>query len=160
MAEEASGNNFDRVLEFSDDIERRVEEYRGTAKKLIQDRKGLEDTLRLLEDSLSDFSLSEVDSDEMKATIARLRTRIQTVQLDVLNHRDSVQEEALKKVEAKIADLIGGIENEEEPDRDVRDRLQLYLNACSEGTGSQDLVFEKLLLSCSCLLYTSPSPRD
>ena len=145
----ANGNNFDRVLEFSDDIERRVEEYRDNAKRLIQDRKGLEETLAMLEDSLTDFSLSEVDSEEVRVNIERLQTRIQTVEVNVLHHRDPIQEESLQKIDMKIAELVSGIESEEEPERGVSERLQSYLNACSEGSGSQDLVFEKLILSCS-----------
>lgn len=149
MEDKNNDDDFNRILEFSDDIEKRVEEYRSTAKRLIQDRKGLEDTLGILEDSLSDLSLSKIDSDEIKANVNRLRSRVQTVRVEVLNNRDPLQAEAHMKVDMKIAELISGIESEKEPLDGVRERLKLYLNACSEGTGTHDFVFEKLVLSCS-----------
>ena len=107
-----------------------------------------QDDIRLLMDTIANSSadnqcLTEVDKEEIRAKISRMKIRLDTIQIQVKVCRDEGQAEALAKVDMKIEDLIEKVESNAP---EAIGLAQSYLNACSQGTGSR---FEALLLSCT-----------
>ncbi len=124
------GAGTENLLKLVDDVERRVEEYRRAAEKLIQDRKELEESLAVVEALPNDLKdISEVDKEEIIANTNRLRTRMATVVCAVHTVRDPFQAEALSKTEEKIAELVAELEAETVGSPE---KLRLYVNSCSK----------------------------
>ena len=131
------------IQEMLDDVERRIEEHRSLALKLLHEKCSLQETLKTLvaTSKAEQVNLSDVDREELQVTIDRLNTRLSTVDVTIVTSRDESQVEALEKVNGMITELIaksGCLE--------ALPLAESYLNSCSRGTGSK---FEKHLLSCT-----------
>lgn len=135
--------------ELLDDVERRVEELRDMARKLIQEQSNLSSTLTVLDRSMDeggdnfDETFSTVDREDLKSRISQLHSRLSSVAVEVKTVRDIQQTEALGKVGEKINELITEIET---GDPEALQKAQSYLDACTIGTGTK---FESMVLACA-----------
>lgn len=134
----------ERFNEILDEIEKKVEDQRAKALSLIEEQVNCEKVLKTLSQSAAeDELLSDIDKEELAATITRLQSRLANVVIEVKTSRNESQVEALQKVNGKIDDLIEKIQVDL-PEAKVT--AEMYLNSCSVGNGSK---FESLLLSCT-----------
>lgn len=78
----------------------------------------------------------------------RVVSRCLTVEVRVLTHRDTMQEEAMHQVNSLIDSLVVGIKTD--PDNS-KARCVSYMNACSAHLvqGATDKNFESALLGCT-----------
>ena len=134
-------DQFDELL---DDVEKKVEEHRAKLLAALKDQEEINVLMDTISNSSEEHqSLTEVDKEDIKAKISRLKKRLDTVQIQVKVCRDECQVDALAKVEMQLSELVTKVESNAP---DALTVAQSYLNACSQGTGSR---FEALLLSCT-----------
>ena len=88
-------------------------------------------------------TLSDVDKEEIHAILDRLQTRLNSVSISLVTHRNESQTNAVEKVNEMLNQLV---EKVQEGSEDAPKLANSYLNSCSNGTGSK---FEALLLSCT-----------
>jgi hypothetical protein len=136
----------DNVQEVMDGVEKEIETLRSNAIKMVRDRQNLEAILADIVDPANAVDLSEVDKEEIEASVIRLKRRLATVSIDIGTSRDQSQEDALKRVDEKIHDLVTMIECNSQEAFSV---AESYRNSCSNGTGSNCSRFEAILLSCT-----------
>ena len=133
--------NFQEVL---DQIEVEVEGLRNSALKIKEEQFNTLKTLKAIsQSSKENEELSEVEKEEIVATVERLHIRLSNLDIKLNVSRNETQVEALQKVNEKIECLVELVQcNSPEAENIAKS----YLNSCSNGTGSR---FEALLLSCT-----------
>jgi len=140
----------DDVLELLDGIERQIETLRSSCQSLIEEKASLLKTLSTVSAlSSAAATLSEVDRGELVTTSGRLKSRLESVNIELSVKRDDCQSESLVRLNELITQLISQVESLEDDYRrtSVLQTAQLYKEAClNGGTGSK---FEGLLVSCT-----------
>ena len=136
----------DNFHELLDGIERNIEEHRSLALRLIKDHESYTNVLLTVSKSLleeENEALSDVDKEEIQAVLSRLHTRLDSVRVCLVTHRNESQAKAVEQINKQLDELVEMIQNGSD---DAPKIAESYLNACSNGTGSK---FEALLLSCT-----------
>lgn len=152
------------VLELVDDVERHIELLRKSVLDMAREKEALSASLAhvstfVLEQQCVDGTassgssgaganslMSPVDMEELKATVERLRHRLDTVHVRTETSRDDHQKEALQKVNLEIEGLVHELQNDWGNASTMTKAKTLYDSCMSGGTGSK---FEGLLLSCT-----------
>ena len=136
--------SMEHFQEILDQIESEVEAIRSQALKLKSEQENTLKTLKaILQSSQENGDLSEIDKEELGATVDRLSVRLSNVEIMMNISRNQCQKEALAKISEKIDSLVEMVECSSPEAKKI---AQSYLNSCSNGTGSK---FEALLLSCT-----------
>ncbi len=140
-------SSMDRVLELLDEVEGQVERHRKKATELQREHAQLIDTLKTLSSIPEEMGLGSADSDDVAANLERLRGRLEAVEVGIRLRRSSEQEDALKRVETKIDEVMNAVQGGDDNASEV---LKGYLGAADlEGGGKEDPKFQGLLLSCA-----------
>jgi len=95
-----------------DDIEDQVQKLRTEAVSLIEDKEDIQTTLEMISAPDQLDGLSDVDREEIEATVDRLAQRVNAVNINVTTARSSTQQESLHHVNRAIDTLIFQIQTD------------------------------------------------
>ena len=144
VANESCNDNIRQVL---DDVESQIEQLRESLSKLVKEKDSLNDVLEGIHQSLPDTELSLVEKEEISLEVARLRGRVEDMQVQVVTRRTRSQMEAKMVLESEMMKLV----KEVEQGGDNSEQLcRSYLAACGDSSeGVTNHKFEKLILDCN-----------
>ncbi|XP_071965810.1 BAG family molecular chaperone regulator 2-like [Antedon mediterranea] len=138
---------FDYLLITLDELEKQVESFRDTAKKLQEDKQEILEKINKVSESQAISDLTEEKKDELELYIDRLCKRCITVELSVITVRSTHQEKAILKIKDILKKLKADIQSDTPG---TREKITRYLNTCTtDGDGTLDYHFQAILLDCA-----------
>ncbi|CAN9499903.1 unnamed protein product [Ophioblennius macclurei] len=137
-----------RLLETLDQLETRVEALREAASAMEQERECILEMIQSLQNSQEMRNICAGEREELNLTADRLMGRTLSVEICVGTIRNSQQEEALKKAQLIIDEMVKKILDDMDGGRQ---RLLTLLSACvSEAPpGPVDQKFQAIVISCA-----------
>jgi len=131
-----------------DDIEDQVQKLRTEAVSLIEDKEDIQTTLEMISAPDQLDGLSDVDREEIEATVDRLAQRVNAVNINVTTARSPTQQESLHHVNRAIDTLIFQIQTDT---MQANIMCSSYLSAAGMEIerSPSDPRFEQHLLGCT-----------
>lgn len=140
------------LTSYLDEVDDRIENLQKQARELIQERESLLTVLVYIREDSTNSNIPDEESQDLLATVDRLKKRCEAVDVKVHTVRNDEQENALSKVESLVEDLERICVLEElDCHKGIRGQAQGLLNACvsdAPARGPIDYKFQEMILGC------------